>query len=393
MEKTRRLVVSIIFVVLEVAILGWLLIRVVQTGVVENVEMFIGAGLLLFILYVIHLKMQAGKVEKKAFAEKLKAHTIIDYIPFGIALVDEQNNILKVNSRVGEICNMPAYELIGKNLSSILTPESMKLIEKSIFGRFEVALSTIPKTLKIQIADVKDQNIKILILYPTLTEQTVSIAKKVEKKPVPPDMPIQYLRLLWDSVKKSVKTLENLSDGQRTALIETLIRTRKMYNYYDVAVDKTSIKKEQLNICTLVKQIADDFRELINLKKINVEFDMPEEIYTRCDKELTKRALEEVFFNSVCYVNDGGLIKVSIMPLDGEVKLSFFDNGIGVLEDDLVRVFEKGYLGSLQKPETKEGRGYGLSLAKTIIEAHTGNVLIEGKKDAGTKVSIILPKE
>lgn len=68
------------------------------------------------------------------------------------------------------------------------------------------------------------------------------------------------------------------------------------------------------------------------------------------------------------------------------------DSGIGVPESDVGRLFDVGYVGSNQLPETGGGKGIGLSLAKRVAEAHGGSIQVESRVGRGTTITLKIPR-
>jgi len=98
-----------------------------------------------------------------------------------------------------------------------------------------------------------------------------------------------------------------------------------------------------------------------------------------------------ILSNAIKYTENDGTIKVSAKTRDHFIDLSISDNGIGIPEEDVGRIFERFYRVEKGRSRDMGGTGLGLSIAKEIIEAHNGTIKITSKKDRGTHVRITLP--
>jgi len=89
--------------------------------------------------------------------------------------------------------------------------------------------------------------------------------------------------------------------------------------------------------------------------------------------------------NAAHVVGEGGRARISLETSDGWATVSIVDNGPGIPEEDLERVFEPFY------STKEEGTGLGLAIARQTIRAHGGEITIESEVGAGTVVRIKLP--
>jgi signal transduction histidine kinase len=83
-------------------------------------------------------------------------------------------------------------------------------------------------------------------------------------------------------------------------------------------------------------------------------------------------------------------VEVSLRPTNNQAVITVRDHGSGIPEEDLAFVFEPFYRVDKSRTPNTGGYGLGLSLAKTIVEAHCGSITISSNPDLGTTVRIVL---
>lgn len=110
------------------------------------------------------------------------------------------------------------------------------------------------------------------------------------------------------------------------------------------------------------------------------------------DKDRIDQVIVNIISNAIKYTPDNGTIAVSssLLP-DQNVSIKVIDNGLGIPEEDLPRIFERFYRVEKARTTDTGGTGLGLAIAKELIEAHGGAIEISSKMGVGTMVEIILP--
>lgn len=112
------------------------------------------------------------------------------------------------------------------------------------------------------------------------------------------------------------------------------------------------------------------------------------------DKEKIRQVLINLIDNAIKYGEEGGNVVASIYDTDGKrVLVEISDNGIGIAEDHLPRIFERFYRTDLARSRNIGGSGLGLAICKHIVEAHGQTVHVRSKPDVGTTVGFTLEKK
>jgi signal transduction histidine kinase/predicted metal-dependent phosphoesterase TrpH len=159
--------------------------------------------------------------------------------------------------------------------------------------------------------------------------------------------------------------------------------------------DKLEAEIKEVDIQQLIQQVIHLLKETSDEKKIEICFDSSAPIpYIFCHEQLMFRTIENLLNNALKYTPHGGQVSVTITPYlqwkeGGFVEIAIKDTGIGILEDEIERIFEAFYRG--RNNSTQAGVGLGLSFAKQAVEFHGGKILVQSEPQKGSIFSILLP--
>jgi two-component system sensor histidine kinase/response regulator len=110
----------------------------------------------------------------------------------------------------------------------------------------------------------------------------------------------------------------------------------------------------------------------------------------------SKVCLQEIFFNlignAIKYNKQGGWVRVTLCERDQEVLIEIADNGIGISEEHLPRIFDEFYRVDGRRNAVLKGSGLGLSIVKTMTGAHGGKIHVESRVGEGTTFRMHFPK-
>lgn len=146
------------------------------------------------------------------------------------------------------------------------------------------------------------------------------------------------------------------------------------------------------NIVSLVEDITLSVTEYAKNKDINLIFDTNvEEKIMACDEDKVERMILNLLSNSLKFTPKGGEIKVNFEDQDKYVLISVEDNGIGIPNDKLESIFDRFVQVDKSLSRNNEGSGIGLSLIKSLVELHGGEIWARSRWGDGSKFFIKLP--
>lgn len=149
----------------------------------------------------------------------------------------------------------------------------------------------------------------------------------------------------------------------------------------------------------IVQSAVDSYKEEIESKGLAFTFEKPKEklLSILADVEKLKLAIQNLLDNAVHYTLPKGSIIIRIRQINNEAEFSIKDTGIGIPKDQQDRMFTKFFRARNAASVHTEGSGFGLYVAKNIIEAHKGKIWFESEENRGTtfffRVPLYMPKE
>jgi signal transduction histidine kinase len=149
------------------------------------------------------------------------------------------------------------------------------------------------------------------------------------------------------------------------------------------------IEKRKVSLNNFLQEVVKDYAN----RSPDLEVIIPDkDIVLEVEPELVKIALRNVLNNAFKYSGSGvPPIKVELAEIKNHIMVIVSDKGIGIPEDDLPHIFEPFYRVDKSRSRRTGGYGIGLSLCKTIMDAHGGDIKVESLPGKGTTMKMIFP--
>lgn len=145
------------------------------------------------------------------------------------------------------------------------------------------------------------------------------------------------------------------------------------------------IQEQDLN--DIVKACIRTNKRLFISKRIGISFDITDKKVLTDEKWLSF-IINQILSNSLKYTNQNGKIDIFTTSTDNNIELHIKDNGIGIADQDISRVFNKGFTGSNGRKSGSKSTGMGLYLTKKMIDKLGHSIQIKSKPNAGTETII-----
>lgn len=204
-----------------------------------------------------------------------------------------------------------------------------------------------------------------------------------------------YILTLLDGAYKdsavNKKYLERASKGveRLTYIVKDLDLLTKLEK------ENTELDTQNFDIVALIQSVFEMLEMQASKSNIRLEFDQKYElaIPVFADQERIQQVVTNLVMNSIKYGKNKGTTEVSIQPIyEDKIIVRIRDNGEGIEEEHLPRLFERFYRVDKSGNRSMGGSGLGLAIVKHIIEAHGEQILVESQPEIGSEFSFTLEK-
>ena len=196
-------------------------------------------------------------------------------------------------------------------------------------------------------------------------------------------------------------TYGDVNEKQRRALRNIESSGRHLLSLINDMLDLSKIEAGkydlQMEICSLTEICQSSLqltRGMANQKHQNATFTIePTAIFLNADARRVKQMLVNLLGNAIKFTPDGGRLGIEVVgdAIKQEVKITVWDEGIGIREEDIPRLFQPFVQLDSGLTRQYSGTGLGLSLVRRLVELHSGRVLVESIFGKGSRFSVILP--
>lgn len=340
---------------------------------------------------------------KTANKQKNQVEAILLHIKDGVISFDLQGNVTYINPAAIDFLDLDktdnTFNKIFKKVNMDVNLE--KVIYLDDYTSSEQKLFINEKYINVYFAPFKDSKgiaNGVIILLQDITEHVKLdnmrkefVADVSHELKTPITSIIGYADTLLETEydKKTQEQFLNVisTESRRMA---TLVSDLLTLSRYDNNKNKTDIT--EIDLGDLTKKCLEKLKLEIEKKQHKVECFVTADVpLVKADKYGLERVILNILTNSIKYTKENGNIKIYVGFVYNDAYIKVIDNGIGIPEDDLPRIFERFYRVDKARARELGGTGLGLSIAKEIMEQNNGSISIKSEFGKGTEVVIRIP--
>lgn len=336
--------------------------------------------------------------------QKKQIETIILHMTDGIIAFDMEGKVILINPAASRLLQLTSTDntfkaIFNHKLHVDINMEKIIYLENWTSSEQNVKVGD--RVLNLFFAQFKDENDRpsgIMVMIQDITEHVklddmrrefVADVSHELKTPITSIMGYSDTLLEGEYDKETQERFLKViaTESRRMAKLVTDLLTLSRFDNNQILQEKT-----HFDLGELVKQCQESLEIQISSKKHKVECFVTADVpLVYADKEGIQRVIINILTNAIKYTPEGGNIKIYVGFVYNDAYIKVIDNGLGIPEEDLKRIFERFYRVDKARTRKMGGTGLGLSIAKEILDRNGGNIDIKSQEGKGTEVVIRIP--
>lgn len=186
-------------------------------------------------------------------------------------------------------------------------------------------------------------------------------------------------------------------EAKQSALADCMEESERVLTMLNTLMDISEAESgamrlhvEEVDLVALVHQVVELYELVGEERNVSIDTELPDALTVDGDRVRLQQVIANLTDNAVKYVEEGGHVKITVRREGSEAVIRVEDDGPGIPEADLSRIWERLYRGDQSRSE-KRGLGLGLSFVKAIVDAHGGRVSVSSRAGEGSVFEVRLP--
>jgi len=348
--------------------------------------------------------LNAEDIEKKLETVTREYDALLSYCGGGVLIVGVDDVIERANLTARYLLGVPTLNMIGQSvLRGTLSTELYALVQEAretrCIQRREISAPGSGGCLLIVVASpVIEEDVdpcRIILVVHDVTElRRLETVRRDFVANVSHE-----LRTPLTSIRAMAETLQDgaMRDASvachflKTIIDETGRLTRISEDLLHLSqAESQSPEKQRFNLVELCEEVTTRLKMQALQSGIKLMADLPMRLDVTANHDQIEQVLVNLLDNAIKYTPDGGEVRLTAERSTDATVVRVSDTGIGILPEDVPRIFERFYRVDKARSRQSGGTGLGLSIVKHIVEAHGGKVRVDSEFNRGTIFSFTL---
>lgn len=334
--------------------------------------------------------------------KKNNLSSILSSMDDGVIVVDNNERILMINAAARDFFNIKG-EAAGKCINELIKNHNLSDIVKNIPDEdVEISINNPQRLLKIKTTKVVNEDKNSSTIGTMMFIQDITRIRAFDKMRADFAANVSHeLKSPLTSIKGFAETLKYVDDEPTRKKFLDIInveaeRLSRLINdiltLSELENKDFSVNFEKIDIKDSIEDVIYLMEPAIREKNITIEKEfLNDNLFIYGDRDKFKQMIINLFDNGIKYTNPGGKINISVCIEEEYINLLIEDNGIGIPNEDIPRIFERFYRVDKGRSRKMGGTGLGLAIVKHIVMILNGDISVKSDIGKGTKFIIKLP--
>lgn len=341
--------------------------------------------------------------------QRNKQEAIFRSMREGVLVLDMDQKVITINRSAAKLLRTSIEDAMNKNVEQVIHNEDLRnfLLDPSHRGEFvedvEVRDDKQVKYLQVRGVNLEDEDggsagslmvLNDVTRLKRLEQVKTDLVANVSHELKTPITSIKgFVETLLDGALEDARDTERFLEiiarhsDRMTAIIDDLLTLAKLegHNVKDLML------LQEETISEIIRSAVDVCRSKAEDKNISIQIEGERNVAAMVDRSLIEQALINLVDNAIKYSNPNGEVKIHSRALADSIEVTVTDEGPGIADSHLPRLFERFYRVDKARSRDMGGTGLGLAIVKHIITAHDGNLSVKSTVGQGSSFSIHLP--
>lgn len=184
----------------------------------------------------------------------------------------------------------------------------------------------------------------------------------------------RFIEMIHLQAKESLKLIETLFDWAKLQSRQVIYQPQKLL------------------LSQIFENLITNHSYAAEIKGISVEMSADDDLYVFADLNMLNTIMRNLFTNAVKFTREGGIIRISAVKIDGKTEISVADNGVGMDQVMVSKLFRIETNFSCAGTAREKGTGLGLIICREFVEKHGGRIWVSSERGKGSRFSFTLPE-
>lgn len=353
----------------------------------------------------------ARNLSKLTIQEQIQAEqlsTVIENSESGLVLIDEKGYVHIVNRKFLAMIDKPSQDFIGDLYYDVFQNEDFQAVVQEAFlyeerVKKEFSFYQHGETVYLEMVGAPIFNERNFLRGAVLVISDITEFKHVEM------MRKDFVANVSHELKTPITSIkgfaETLLDGalqdkatqeqflniiyEESDRIQLLIED--LLSLSRLEKEDSGLQIDEMHLDDLIENVLKMIAALASEKEITIQTEVQPHIVFQADEEKIKQLLLNLLTNAISYTPAHAKVRLSVHHKNEAVSIQVSDEGIGIEQQDIPRIFERFYRVDAARSRDTGGTGLGLAIVKHIVELHQGQIEVDSEYGKGTSFTVSLP--